>query len=292
MNKEIVKQALNEALELVYFKQLIKGELLKAINEDKEEPKSWITIKGNHIPIKKGKTKKEAIEEFIQNKENKQQTEDGLIENLVKTIQDSIKETQCNSNEPAEKYPKTIANVSKHLPMNFEQADKGNCNPNYNPKIYEYSHNCQSCVITYEARRRGYNVKAAERRTTGKTAELAAHADWAWIDPQTDKKCEYTATNTNTADEHKRFLENIVKQNERYQYSFGWQDLNNKTYRHVLIVERDSFGDLIIFDPQRGIKYEGNQVKKFLENKKNPKILRIDDKKFNPYFMNEVMQEY
>ena len=50
MNKEIVKQALDEALEYVFYKQVIMN-ALTAKNEDDGE---WITINGVHIFVKKG----------------------------------------------------------------------------------------------------------------------------------------------------------------------------------------------------------------------------------------------
>lgn len=43
-------------------------EFLSAIN-DKEDIE-WITVKGNHIPVKKGQTREEAIKEFIKSKRN------------------------------------------------------------------------------------------------------------------------------------------------------------------------------------------------------------------------------
>lgn len=36
-----------------------------------EEPKEWITMKGNHIPIKEGETKEEAVKKFLKDKNKK-----------------------------------------------------------------------------------------------------------------------------------------------------------------------------------------------------------------------------
>lgn len=44
-------------------------------------------------------------------------------------------------------------------PMSMAQASKGT-NPHYNASYSAYSANCQRCVLTYEARRRGYDVTA------------------------------------------------------------------------------------------------------------------------------------
>lgn len=47
----------------------------------------------------------------------------------------------------------------KGRPMGPAQASKGT-NPHYSPAYDAYSSNCQRCVLTYEARRRGYDVTA------------------------------------------------------------------------------------------------------------------------------------
>lgn len=47
--------------------------------------------------------------------------------------------------------------------MNFTEADGSRCNPNFtieNAEGLGYQHNCQTCTMTYELRRRGFNVEA------------------------------------------------------------------------------------------------------------------------------------
>ena len=39
--------------------------------QDKDDDIEWITVKGNHIPIKKGQTKEQAVKEFIESKQKK-----------------------------------------------------------------------------------------------------------------------------------------------------------------------------------------------------------------------------
>lgn len=67
-----IKEAITEALELVYLKKIIKGELFKAVNEDKEdkEPEDWITIKGNKVPIFNKNKKQEEATEWVEEKQN------------------------------------------------------------------------------------------------------------------------------------------------------------------------------------------------------------------------------
>ena len=77
MKKELIKNAIFEAYNEFKarneLKKFILSELLKAINDD--EPKDWITIKGNHIPILKGQTKKEAAKDFVEEKQKDNKSE-------------------------------------------------------------------------------------------------------------------------------------------------------------------------------------------------------------------------
>ncbi len=118
--KDYLYNSLNEGVD----------EYLTAFNADKNI--KWITVKGNHIPIKDGQTKDEAIKEFLKGKDQK-------TKSLVKS-------------------DKTIAGVKKGKPMSYKQANEGRVNPNYN-KSDEYKLNCQCCVAVFEARLRGYDIE-------------------------------------------------------------------------------------------------------------------------------------
>lgn len=51
----------------IRLKEIVKR--YEMLNE--EEPKEWITMKGNHIPIKEGETKEEAVKKFLKDKNKK-----------------------------------------------------------------------------------------------------------------------------------------------------------------------------------------------------------------------------
>ena len=50
--------------------------LIRSNNAD--EDVEWITVKGAHIPIKKGQSKEKAIKEFFENKGKKSKKDDGM----------------------------------------------------------------------------------------------------------------------------------------------------------------------------------------------------------------------
>ncbi len=45
-------------------------------------------------------------------------------------------------------------------PMSFAKADSGSVNPKYSLGQKGYRENCQTCVVAYEMRSRGYDVQA------------------------------------------------------------------------------------------------------------------------------------
>ena len=274
--------------------------ILRASNSY-DDVDSWITVKGNHIPIKEGQTKEEAIKEFIESKEGKQTNtpaDDG-ISGIIKKAYEIYKEVNCESTKPAYHYPKTVAGVKRGKTMTFEQADNGRANPNFNRNNYAYSHNCQSCVVAHELRLRGYDVKAAPKARSGKTAELAKNSAWAWIDPKTGKKCEYTKINVKNASEYFDYLNKNIKPGVNYQMAYSWQDKKKNKHGHVLTISRNSQGVLRMYDPQTNLKLEGMAIKKYFRNPAiiynntnlKPRVLRVDDKKVNPYFIDDVVQK-
>ncbi|MDE6677560.1 MAG: hypothetical protein K2K02_00830, partial [Ruminococcus sp.] len=75
------------------------------------------------------------------------------------TIDNSEKSDIINTNQSAY-YPESISNIKRGNPMTFDEADHMSVNPNFTTKDSSYRENCQTCVVAYEARLRGYNVEA------------------------------------------------------------------------------------------------------------------------------------
>ena len=144
--------------------------------------------------------------------------------------------------------------------MNFEEADGNKPNPNFG-KEEQYNTNCQTCVVAYEARRRGYNVEALGN-TSGSLSEiLSKSTNKAWIDPKIGKHPDYIKcgidSDIDTPKKYVEFLEKILKENTRYTMGFGWKKAK---YGHIVHVYKDS-ESIKIYDPQTGIihNYEFNK---------------------------------
>lgn len=203
-------------------------------------------------------------------------------------------------------YHVQIANVSPGDNMTFEQADSGHVNPNYG-KDKGYSMNCQSCVVTFEARKRGYDVQVLPC-TKGSVLEQLSHDPrLAWIDPKTGKHPNYIYDNSRlTPEEYLEFVSEVVKPGNRYTIQFIWKDRIHSG--HIVNIDRTPKGLLRIKDNQRGqgeesewigdfavldyltqVKYKGISI--FDRTTPCvPQLLRIDNMDFDYSIVNHIMK--
>lgn len=61
---------------------------MAVLDADDNEIESWITVRGNHIPIKKGQSKEDAVKSFIASKGGN--TEKGLYQDALNELDDQI----------------------------------------------------------------------------------------------------------------------------------------------------------------------------------------------------------
>lgn len=191
-----------------------------------------------------------------------------------------------------------IAGVKPDKPMSHEQAGGGNVNPKYETYEKPYYENCQSCAVTYELRRRGYNVEAMPHNQEGAVLQLAKKPFSAWLDPETGKPCEGEIITASNPDECYEYLNNKVGKNERYAFVYTTsRDEEYETFGHIVILERDENNNLRWYDPQNDRERIGVEeltgmidAQVDLSGKYPLKILRTDDKKPNPTLIHEVVQ--
>ncbi len=196
--------------------------------------------------------------------------------------------------------PKTIAGAKQGKPMTFEQADGGRANPHYSRTNPEYSTNCQSSVVAHEARMRGYNVQAAPNYETGKAEELSYAPFSAWLNPLSGKECKGTIIPISRPNILFDYLNNTVKRGQRYHFKYYWQDDNDlSVHAHIITLDRDKQGMLRLYDPQMNRTYTKKSAVDLIKEHillndpaLKPEILRVDNKNFNPYYMNDVLKKY
>ena len=205
-------------------------------------------------------------------------------------------------------YPKEIAGVKRGEPKTFEEMAKQGVNPNYgSPDDTEgnYSNNCQSCTVAAELVIRGYDVEAGSY-STPEAKELGTTAKSAYLNPETGEECLPDVIYAETGDECYNYLEENVKQGERHEFTYNTPtESGNKEYDkeheydgHVVIITRNGNNELEYYDPQNGELAKGKGVKDILEPwfqyqepVAPPRILRIDNKAFNPKYVNAVVRK-
>lgn len=197
-------------------------------------------------------------------------------------------------------FPSEIAGVKRGEPMTRDEANKGKPNPNFN-KGGGYRINCQSCVVCYEARLRGYDVQTLPNTKGSKLAQLAKATNMAWIDPATGQFPAYIYDDAaTTVKKFSDFLEKIVEPKKRYTLQFSWKGRSRSG--HIISMDRTEEGILRFYDPQTGKTYIGQEATNYLKQIKytmsvggmkipaRPKVLRIDDKQFNLDMVNHILE--
>lgn len=134
----------------------------------------------------------------------------------------------------------------------------------------QYRVNCQSCVVAYEARLRGYDVEAVGRTKKNQVQEkLATNAESAWIDPSTGKAPTvlHNDPKINTAKQATKWLDQNVEEGGRYEFSHGWKGTSGYN-GHIVTVSKQG-GSLRIFDPQNGKTYAGDEFTGYMSRIKS-----------------------
>lgn len=149
-------------------------------------------------------------------------------------------------------------NVDIGAPMSFEKADGKHPNPNYS-KDRQYRINCQSCVVSYEMRRRGLPVEAYGNTKWSVPKMLSTKTSAAWIDDAGKLPKVTNVVNTSKKLGGKSatdsILEDFLSQTSevgRYHFYWAW---SSKPSGHIITMETLKDGSRIIYDPQSGVRY-------------------------------------
>ena len=184
-----------------------------------------------------------------------------------------------------------IAGVKQGNPMTFEEANSRNCNPFFNvektamdTKLFGYQTNCQTCVVAYEARLRGYNVRALPKLRNGYMRDLSYSTNLAYK-TEDGNPPKYIASQHYKGNAHK-FMQINCKENERYTIEFAW---GNSQDGHIVSCEKIN-GQIRVYDPQTGDIYQGGNIDKFFNRTTRHKLLRVDNLQFNSEFVDHILK--
>lgn len=202
---------------------------------------------------------------------------------------------------------KNIRDLNQALPvmqgkiMNFTEADGGHANPHFpeaNSKEAGYHHNCQTCTMAYELRRRGFPVEAVPNpiadgyKNMRDFSQFCARNGIEWTDrylTADGKAADYALSHRLTEDTvtaKNAFIEAQTAAHGRYEVYCAWKTGN----AHVFIVERQKNGELLWFDPQTARRGKSFNDSLALMIKELIGVLRIDDKIINPKFASRFLK--
>lgn len=191
--------------------------------------------------------------------------------------------------------------IKRGKEMTFEEANELRGNINFG-KGYEYGVNCQSCVVSNELRRRGYDVTALPnlKKAGNIPYEPSGKTNWAWIDPKTmttpvKKKAGgvYDITRTgalkskNISALTKDIIE-LVKEPGRYHIDFSWKSGNSG---HIITLEKKTDGKIVIYDPQNGEIVNWANLSKRIKLQNGVNVLRVDNLLVNTDIINGVVKK-
>lgn len=196
-------------------------------------------------------------------------------------------------------YPDELAGIKRGDPMSWKMADSGNTNPFIGTER-GYSINCQTCVVAFEARLRGYNVSAKPNTKGSMLERLSRFTNLAWIDPKTGKHPVYFRNyDLKSAKKYLPYVNSIVEQGKRYTIEFAWKGRGNSG--HIVNLDRNEKGQLRIKDNQRSpfekSEWVGDEeVLQYLSRMKYsqytvPEILRIDNMYFDKQVVDQILEE-
>lgn len=181
--------------------------------------------------------------------------------------------------------------------MSFEEANelKGNINFNTSPS---YKVNCQSCVVSNELRRRGFDVtaKANLQRKGNIPYELSRKTEMVWLDPKTGGMpikqklggSEYAngRVTTKTVKMLSSELVDATKETGRYHIDFGWK---KSRQGHIVTLEKLENGKIRIYDPQNGKLVSWSDLSQQISPTTGARILRVDNLQVNTDIIDGVV---
>lgn len=237
-------------------RRILRGEepTKGSVNEVKEIPQNltdWVTA--NQERLAKAKT----LPYWV--KDNKKTVAD-IIKNAKDGAESRKSAKDGDTLSPLEK----ALGVKCGKPMTHEEADAMQPNPHYKEDV-QYRINCQSCVVTYELRRRGYPLETYGNTNGSMASLLCMRTEAAWVDaegnvptPMVFKKSVKGRTVDRrgavrnaytTADEiYEEFLKGTA---EEGRYHVGWYWKGKRT-GHIITMEIKPDGTRVFYDPQSG----------------------------------------
>lgn len=179
-----------------------------------------------------------------------------------------------------------IDGVSAGSPMDFKQADSGNVNPNFsNGEKIGYRHNCQTCVATYFARRKGYDVTALPNLDNESIYRLSYDTSLAYLTPRGQHPIKKAIA---PGQRKMDFLSKEVKGDGTYALEWAWK---GRSSGHIVVVERNDQGALRLYDPQTNTVKEGSEgIMSYLQGTERLRLTDLTNCALDEEFCDKIMK--
>ena len=179
--------------------------------------------------------------------------------------------------------------IKRGRPMSHEQANKMHGNLYYG-ESKAYSVNCQTCVVAYELRLRGFDVSALPNTADSALSKLskATHTAWQGITRE-----DILVIAKTTLDKYGHIKQPPLKwvkvsaamtETGRYHIAWRWK---RKRSGHIITAERLPDGSLRFYDPQNGMSGALDLYKKDIAG--NIRIYRVDNLAPNANIVKDVL---
>ena len=179
--------------------------------------------------------------------------------------------------------------IKRGRSMSHEQANKMHGNPHYG-ESKAYSVNCQTCVVAYELRLRGFDVSALPNTAGSALSRLSKATHTAW---QNITREDIPIIARTTLDRYGHIKQPPLKwakvsaamtETGRYHIAWRWK---RKRSGHIITAERLPDRSLRFYDPQNGMSGALDLYKKDIAG--NVRIYRVDNLAPNANIVKDVL---
>ena len=179
--------------------------------------------------------------------------------------------------------------IKRGRSMSHEQANKMHGNPHYG-ESKAYSVNCQTCVVAYELRLRGFDVSALPNTAGSALSRLSKATHTAW---QNITREDIPVIARTTLDRYGHIKQPPLKwakvsaamtETGRYHIAWRWK---RKRSGHIITAERLPDRSLRFYDPQNGMSGALDLYKKDIAG--NVRIYRVDNLAPNANIVKDVL---
>ena len=221
------------------------------------------------------------------------------FEKQREALADLIEQTFGPNYEPhGEMLPNSIKSIKRDPAMDHEAADGKRGNPYFDYNLKTYSNNCQTCVVVYEMRRRGYDVQATGwAPDIHNPCEIVSYCyTLPWIDPKTGKQpVPMSDPSVQNVKSCLNWMNRVIETGARYTFAVCWR---GRRYGHVVTAYKNDEEKVVIFDPQVGELYEtDDEINDFMSNVSfaegvdSPQLLRCDNLLLNVPLIKKLVKK-